>query len=106
MRPLVLASILVGLAFVSSSCFRQVKETVTEDSVSYVTFQGGGEPVTIRIDGQVIAEGVELVPEGGVRYKIARGTHTVEVVRQDAILVTRQIYFGDGETRIVSVPER
>jgi hypothetical protein len=106
MRAWVLTLVLVGLASFSWSCFRQVKETVTEDSVSYVTFQGTGEPVTIRIDGQVIAENVDLDPDGSVRYKISRGTHTVEVVRREEILVNRQIYFGEDETRIVTVPGR
>jgi hypothetical protein len=94
----VLASVL------AVGCFRKVNETVTEDSASLIALQGTGGPVTVVIDGAVVAEGVYLETSNAVRYQVARGRHEVEVRRGDAVVVRRQVYVGDGETRLVDVP--
>ncbi len=86
-------------------CFRKVNETVTEDSASLIALQGTGGPVTVVIDGAVVAEGVYLESSNAVRYKVAKGRHEVEVRRGDAVVVRRQVYVGDGETRLVDVPK-
>ena len=93
---------LAGLA--AGGCFREVKETVTTDSVSYLVVQGTGVPVTVYIDGAIVAHDLELLQENGVRFKIGRGAHKVRIVRGDRVVVDRQVYVGDGETRIVTVP--
>lgn len=100
-RPIV-SLVLGGLLF--CGCFRQIKEQVTEDSASYLVFQGAGAPVSVFVNDVPVAENLELVQEDGVRFRVAPGTHTVRVVRDDQAVVERRIYVGDGETRIMTVP--
>ena len=96
---------LVALALlVPFGCFRKVHETVAEDSASLIALQGTGGPVTVVIDGAVVAEGAYLETANAVRYKVAKGRHEVEVRRGQTVVVRRQVYVGDGETRLIDVP--
>jgi hypothetical protein len=88
-------------------CFREVKEQVAEDSAAFFAFEGSGTPVSILVDGVEIVAGLELTPpENAVRYKVARGAHDVQVVRDEVVIVRRRVYVGEGETRFISVPGR
>ena len=104
MRGWLLLATIVACVGLWGGCFRQVREQVTEDSVSYLVVQGSGEPVSFLVDGVVVANDVELVEENGIRFKVAPGSHKVRVVRRESVLVDRQVYVGDGETRIITVP--
>ena len=102
MRPWILLAGLLAWSGLPGGCFRHVQEEVVTDSASYLSLEGGGGPVTLVLDGAVIADGVQ--PERGVRYKVARGTHEVQVLRRGQPVVQRRVYLGDGETRVLSVP--
>lgn len=101
MRAGALALCLASCAL-AAGCFRQRQEDVTTDSVSYLALEGPGAPVTLLVDGSVIAEGIW--PSRGTRYKLARGSHEVQVLRKGRTIVQRKVYIGDGETRVLSVP--
>lgn len=95
--------LLAGLA--CSGCFRELRETITSDSGALIVFEGAGGPVTLLIDGAVIAEEVYLTPSDGVRYRVPKGRHEVEVRKGDRKLLWREVYVADGETRVVRVPK-
>lgn len=104
MRGWLLLVTILSCAGLSAGCFRQVREQVTEDSASYLVIQGSGGPVSFQVDGSVVANSVELVENDGTRFKVGPGSHKVRVVRGEQVLVDRQIYVGDGETRVITVP--
>lgn len=89
----------------ASGCFRKLEETISGDAGALIVFEGSGGPVTIAIDGAVVAEDTYLVPSDGVRYRVPKGRHEVEVRAGDRTLVRREVYVADGETREIRVPK-
>ena len=104
MRFAVLLAAAAFAVFLQDGCFRKVQEVGSEDSGSFIVVQGSGQEVTIVIDGVVAAKDVEVTPDGGVKYRVERGTHEVQVLRDGREVLLRRIYIGDGETRALSVP--
>ena len=98
-----LAVALLFGVLLACGCFRQIKESGAEDSASFLVFQGDGAPVSVFVDDAAVADDLELVPDDGIRFRVAPGTHTVRVVRDDQVVVERKVYVGDGETRIMAV---
>ncbi|MGQ9589080.1 MAG: hypothetical protein ACUVYA_02160 [Planctomycetota bacterium] len=91
--------------FAAYGCFRKLEETVSGDAGALIVFEGSGGPVTIAIDGAVVADGAYLVPSDGVRYRVPKGRHEVEVRSGERLLVRRDVYVADGETREIRVPK-
>ncbi len=100
---LCIAGLLAALA--GASCFRKLDEVITTDAGALIVFEGEGGPVTLLIDGAAVAEGAYLVPSDGVRYRVPKGRHEVEVRKGERRLLWREIYVADGETRVGRVPK-
>jgi hypothetical protein len=97
--------LVAGCLALSAGCFRQVQEERTEDQGAQISLRGSGAPVSLWVDGEVVVDSATLDESDGIRYRIDPGTHEIEVRRGGTVLVRRRLYIGEGETRILDVPE-
>ena len=80
------------LVFLASGCgYREGVQT--EAPVSYLYFKGDVSDVRVSVDD---AAEFDIKPGEQNQYAITPGKHIIKIYRGSAILVTREVYIGDG----------
>ena len=102
-------TLLFATLFVLSGC-GSYKATTQAEEYSYIQLKGNFMGTTMTIDEQapiVIGKDTKTFKLNGekvAKFYIARGTHTIQIHRQNTIVVNRKIFVSDGNTFEVIVP--
>lgn len=94
-----LTAILTAFALLMVGCGS--KEGVTSEAQkSYLYFSGNVNDVTVSID-----KGASFEVEAGEtnQYATKPGKHLIEVYRDGALIIKREIYLGDGVAKEIEV---
>ena len=98
MKKLIL---IIGLltVFLFSGCgYKEGVATATQKS--YLYFSGNTLDAQVSIDG---GERFSVKTGQNNQYSLKPGKHLIEVYRNDAIVVQREIYLGDGIAKEIEV---
>ena len=102
---------LLALAFMFSSlllgCWKQSSLAVQEEGSSYLRLNGDLTNVVLVLDG---GEGLPLLDSRGktsassTLWEVLPGRHLVELHRNSALVLRRDLFVGQGQVVEVSVP--
>jgi hypothetical protein len=89
---------LLGLLLISGCGYKE--GIAVSEQASYLYFTGNAKGVLVSVDG---GEKFSVSSGRDHQYKIAPGTHTVQVYRGPSMIVERQIYLSDGVAKEIGV---
>jgi hypothetical protein len=98
---------LLGCAALVSGCWKKSEMVVQEEGKAFLRVMGNVSGVELELDESGTRKALdteELLEEDIVLLQVLPGRHLVQLHRGGSVIVTRDLYFGLGQTVEIAVP--
>ncbi|MEI8631193.1 hypothetical protein P4S72_01985 [Vibrio sp. PP-XX7] len=89
-------------------CSTNFSETKQLDDIAYIQLIGSLSNVSLTIDGNTVdvskMKSFQLDERKTTKFQILTGTHQIEVLKNNHLIMKRQIFISNGNTFEVQLP--